>query len=125
MAETVDVIQNAITSGSFTQHVVVNVAKLVNMQTDAKMRESVQACDLINIDGMGVVLAARLLGHQIPERDAGIDLFYELIPMRRRCQFTVFLLGSTTSSIPDTSELTKTHPSSPHSSSFSPCFFFI
>ena len=112
MAETVDVIQNAITSGSFTQHVVVNVAKLVTMQTDTQLRESVQACDLINIDGMGVVLAARLLGHQIPERVAGIDLFYELIKMSARCQFPVFLLGAEKSIVQATAEaLKRLHPS--------------
>lgn len=60
MGETVEVIRGAVAANCFTQHVVVNVAKLVNMRTDAQLKESVHSCDIINIDGMGVVLGARL-----------------------------------------------------------------
>ena len=112
MVETVEAIQTNIASGSFTQHVVVNVAKLVNMQADAVLRESVQACDLINIDGMGVVLAGRFLGHPIPERVAGIDLFDELISMSARCQYPVFLLGAEEPVVKATAEvLQRKYPS--------------
>lgn len=94
MGETVGVIRGAVASGGFTQHVVVNVAKLVNMRTDAKLKESVQSCDIINIDGMGVVLGARFLGYDVPERVAGVDLFYELLRMSSDNGFSVFLLGA-------------------------------
>jgi N-acetylglucosaminyldiphosphoundecaprenol N-acetyl-beta-D-mannosaminyltransferase len=94
MQETVQRIQNAVTAGSFTQHVVVNVAKLVNMRTDVQLKESVQSCDIINIDGMGVVLGARFLGHNVPERVAGVDLFHELLSMSSNNGFPVFLLGA-------------------------------
>nr|MBF4327428.1 glycosyltransferase [Vibrio anguillarum] len=52
MSETISFIENKISEGSFLQHVVVNVAKLVNMQTDPTLSDSVKGCDLINIDGM-------------------------------------------------------------------------
>lgn len=94
MDDTVGTIQRAITAGRFTQHVVVNVAKLVNMRDDAQLRESVHSCDIINIDGMGVVLGARFLGHPVPERVAGVDLFHELLKMSEANQFSVFLLGA-------------------------------
>ncbi|AOE83345.1 UDP-N-acetyl-D-mannosamine transferase [Pseudomonas sp. TCU-HL1] len=64
------------------------------MQSDAILRESVSACDIINIDGMGVVWGARLLGHRVPERVAGIDLFYELLAMSATSGFSVYLLGA-------------------------------
>ena len=95
MPETVSFIENRIQKGNFLQHVVVNVAKIVNMQKDKVLADSVNACDLINIDGMGVVLGARFLGHDVPERVAGVDLFHELLKMSARCDFPVFLLGAT------------------------------
>jgi N-acetylglucosaminyldiphosphoundecaprenol N-acetyl-beta-D-mannosaminyltransferase len=95
MPETVSFIENRIQQGEFLQHVVVNVAKIVNMQKDKVLADSVNACDLINIDGMGVVLGARFLGHDVPERVAGVDLFHELLKMSARCDFPVYLLGAT------------------------------
>lgn len=102
MDKTVEVIKARINSNSFTQHVVVNVAKLVNMQNDALLAESVNACDIINIDGMGVVWGARLCGHSIPERVAGVDLFHNLLAMSTVNQFPVFLLGATPEVVQDT-----------------------
>ncbi|MDH4554630.1 WecB/TagA/CpsF family glycosyltransferase [Pseudomonas sp. BN417] len=94
MGETVDVIRSAVATGHFTQHVVVNVAKLVHMRSDAQLNESVHSCDIINIDGMGVVLGARFLGYPVPERVAGVDLFYELLAMSAANGFSVYLLGA-------------------------------
>lgn len=95
MAETVDLIKERIFAGKFTQHVVVNVAKLVNMQSDQELAESVKTCDIINIDGMGVVWGARVLGHKVPERVTGIDLFNQLLEMAARNRLPVYLLGAT------------------------------
>jgi N-acetylglucosaminyldiphosphoundecaprenol N-acetyl-beta-D-mannosaminyltransferase len=94
MAETVETIRGAVLAGRFTQHVVVNVAKLVTMRRDAQLDESVRSCDIINIDGMGVVIGIRFLGQPVPERVAGVDLFYELLAMCERNGFSVFLLGA-------------------------------
>ena len=94
MNETVDWIRQRIEARSFTQHSVVNVAKIVNMRNDLALDESVRSCDLINIDGMGVVFGARLLGYDVPERVAGVDLFYELIAMSAQHELPVFLLGA-------------------------------
>jgi N-acetylglucosaminyldiphosphoundecaprenol N-acetyl-beta-D-mannosaminyltransferase len=94
MKETVDFIDSRVANNQFTQHVVINVAKLVHMQTDSKLRSSIEACDIINIDGMGVVWGARLLGKQVPERIAGIDLFHELLSLSASKSYPVFLLGA-------------------------------
>lgn len=94
MGETVEAIREAVVAGRFTQHVVVNVAKLVNMRGDAQLDESVRSCDIINIDGMGVVLGARFLGHAVPERVAGVDLFHQLLAMSAREGLSVYLLGA-------------------------------
>ncbi|EGU48124.1 N-acetylmannosaminyltransferase, partial [Vibrio tubiashii ATCC 19109] len=87
MTETVDLIKSRISDKQFTQHVVVNVAKIVNMRKDRALSESVTECDIINIDGMGVVWGARFLGHQVPERVAGVDLFHSLNAMAEEESF--------------------------------------
>ncbi len=111
MDETVAFIKRRIQANQFTQHVVVNVAKLVHMQTDAQLRESVEACDIINIDGMGVVLGARALGHEVPERVAGVDLFQNLIAMSEQEALPVYLLGATEEVVTETAKrLQAEHP---------------
>ncbi|MDP9154262.1 MAG: WecB/TagA/CpsF family glycosyltransferase [Pseudomonadota bacterium] len=95
MSETVEWISSRVEKKQFTQHVVVNVAKLVHLQTDAELAESVRACDIINIDGMGVVWGARMLGFDVPERVAGVDLFERLLQMAAQRALPVFLLGAT------------------------------
>ena len=109
MQETVTFIENRIEQKQFLQHVVVNVAKIINMQKDPVLAESVKACDLINIDGMGVVFGARFLGHDVPERVAGVDLFHELLAMSAKRDFPVFLLGATEKVVSKTAEVVKAH----------------
>ena len=94
MEYTVNTIHERIKNGVFTQHAAVNVAKLVNMQTDSVLRESVTSSDIINIDGMGIVWGARFLDLDVPERVAGIDLFVNLLEMSANENYPVFLLGA-------------------------------
>lgn len=95
MNETVDWIESRVEARVLTQHVVVNVAKLVHLQRDAELAASIRACDLVNIDGMGVVWGARLLGHHVPERVAGVDLFERLLQRAAARGWPVYLLGAT------------------------------
>lgn len=106
MDETVDWIRARIERREFTQHVVVNVAKLVHMQTDAALAESVRACDIVNIDGMGIVWGARMLRVQVHERVTGVDLFERLLAMAAERALPVFLLGATQDVVQRTAELT-------------------
>ncbi|NVK01405.1 MAG: WecB/TagA/CpsF family glycosyltransferase [Oceanospirillaceae bacterium] len=111
MSETVEFIKRRVLAGQFTQHVVVNVAKIVNMRKNPMLRKGVAECDIINIDGMGVVWGARLLGHEVPERVAGVDLFLELIAMSADNDLPVFLLGAKSEIVNRTKEnLEAIHP---------------
>jgi len=111
MTETVDLIKSRISDKQFTQHVVVNVAKIVNMRKDKALSESVTECDIINIDGMGVVWGARFLGHQVPERVAGVDLFHALNAMAEDESFPVFYLGAEERIVQETAaRMQKKHP---------------
>jgi len=94
MEETVCTIRKRLEGGLFTQQVVVSAGKLVNMQSDPALAESVLSCDIINIDGAGVVVTGRMLGLNIPERVTGTDLFLHLLAMAEQYHHSVYLLGA-------------------------------
>ena len=94
MDQTIDAIAERLARNEFTQHVVVNVAKLVQARDDSALRASIEACEIVNIDGMGVVWGARFLGYDVPERVAGIDLFHRLVAFAAERGEPVFLLGA-------------------------------
>ena len=94
MRDTVDEIGRRIESACFTQHVVINVAKLIAMRTDRTLRQAIEACEIINADGMGIVWGARALGLPIPERVAGVDLFLELLELASRHGYPIYIRGA-------------------------------
>ncbi len=94
MDESLQRIESAMASNTLLQHVVVNVAKLVNMQRDEALRRDVTTSDLINIDGAGVVLGARLMGHVIPERVTGIDLMEHILRLCHEKGYRPYILGA-------------------------------
>ena len=94
MAETLERIESFIDSGTPHQHVVVNVDKLVKAAKDPDLRRIINECALINVDGMPVVWASRLLGTPLKERVAGVDLFEALIKRSAEKGWRVFFLGA-------------------------------
>jgi N-acetylglucosaminyldiphosphoundecaprenol N-acetyl-beta-D-mannosaminyltransferase len=73
---------------------VVNAAKIVKLRHDAELRNAILDCDMLLADGQSVVWAGRMLGHRLPERIAGIDLFEELLGLAHRQQRSIYLLGA-------------------------------
>lgn len=94
MQETLDKVAGFIHSRQPHQHVVVNVDKLVKASRDPVLRRIINACALVNVDGMPVVWASRLLGTPLKERVAGIDLFDALMQRAAQSGWRVFLLGA-------------------------------
>jgi N-acetylglucosaminyldiphosphoundecaprenol N-acetyl-beta-D-mannosaminyltransferase len=94
MEETLQTIEGFIKSGKPHQHVVVNVDKLVKASRDAELRRIINDCALVNVDGMPVVWASRLLGRPLKERVAGVDLFEALMRRSASRGWRVFLLGA-------------------------------
>lgn len=94
MEETIYEIESAIKNKEQIHHVVVNAGKIVAMQTDAQLKESVNGADIINADGQAVVWASNLLNKPLKERVAGIDLFVNLIQTAHEKNQTIFLLGA-------------------------------
>jgi N-acetylglucosaminyldiphosphoundecaprenol N-acetyl-beta-D-mannosaminyltransferase len=95
MSETIDRAREAMRGRTRLQHVALNVAKLVNMRSDLVLADDVRSSDLVGVDGMGIVWAARSLGIPIKERVAGIDLFDKLLEVCAAEGFKPFFLGAT------------------------------
>ena len=94
MEETLQTVEGFIKTGLPHQHVVVNVDKLVKADRDPELRRIINECALINVDGMPVVWAARLLGKPLKERVAGVDLFEALMARAAEKGWRVYLLGA-------------------------------
>lgn len=94
MKETVSKANDYIVEGSFAHFIGVNAAKLLQMRESAEMNEIVQNCELINADGSSMVIAAKVLGVDMPARVAGIDLMYELCKLAEQEKYSVYLLGA-------------------------------
>jgi N-acetylglucosaminyldiphosphoundecaprenol N-acetyl-beta-D-mannosaminyltransferase len=73
---------------------VVNAAKVVKMRKDELLRGSLLETDVLLADGQSVVWASRILGHPLPERIAGIDLFERLLESANVNSESVYFLGA-------------------------------
>jgi N-acetylglucosaminyldiphosphoundecaprenol N-acetyl-beta-D-mannosaminyltransferase len=94
MEGTLDRCEAIIHERAYAQHMAVNVAKLVACRDNELLRDAVENSAIINADGAGVVLAARLLGTRLPERVAGIDLMDALMARAADRGWRVFVLGA-------------------------------
>jgi N-acetylglucosaminyldiphosphoundecaprenol N-acetyl-beta-D-mannosaminyltransferase len=74
--------------------VVVNAGKLVAMQKDQQLRDSVNSSNLINADGQAVVWASKVLKKPLKQRVAGIDLMHNLVAMAHQKKQKIYLLGA-------------------------------
>lgn len=94
MDETVKIIAESIINQTHLHHVVVNAAKIVQMQKDKELHDSVVNSDIINPDGQAVVWASRFLGQPLPERVAGIDLMQNLVKLAYEKDYKIFFFGA-------------------------------
>lgn len=92
--ETLDIVCEAIENKKQLHHTVINASKVVGMQSDPLLRESVLEADIINADGQSIVWASGFLGNPLKERVAGIDLMEALVELAYRKNFKVFLFGA-------------------------------
>lgn len=92
--ETLDRAVAAMRTRRLTQHVAINAAKLVKARHDPELRRDIAESDIVGIDGMGIVWAARALGIRVPERVAGVDLMLALLRACAGQGFRPYLLGA-------------------------------
>jgi len=94
MKETLARVQEAMRTRKRQHHVAMNVAKFVKLRNDSELRSDIACSDIVGIDGMGVVFAARLMGINVPERVAGVDLMQEVIALCARQGYRPYFLGA-------------------------------
>lgn len=94
MKETLARIKQTIDNKQQLHHVVVNAGKIVAMQTDLQLRQSVNESDIINADGQAVVWASKTLRKPLKERVSGIDLMIDLVKLAAKNKYKIFFFGA-------------------------------
>jgi N-acetylglucosaminyldiphosphoundecaprenol N-acetyl-beta-D-mannosaminyltransferase len=105
MDETVERIRAWVASGDPHQHVVLNAAKVVQLERSPALADVIRRCDLVSPDGVSVVWASRLLGRPLPERVNGTDLMERLVARAAADGHTVFFLGARPEVVARTAEV--------------------
>jgi N-acetylglucosaminyldiphosphoundecaprenol N-acetyl-beta-D-mannosaminyltransferase len=94
LLDTLDRVDELVRSGGAHQQVSINVDKIVKASKSPALRDIVNACSLVNVDGMPVIWASRLLGNPVRARIAGIDLFEAIMRAAPARGWRIYLLGA-------------------------------
>ncbi|EOD7438361.1 WecB/TagA/CpsF family glycosyltransferase [Enterococcus faecium] len=97
--ETISKIENRIDQGLTTYQVSINADKINQMQNNYELKNIIDNADIINADGISIVLSGKLLGVPISERVSGIDIFTQLLTRSEDKGYSVFFLGATEESL--------------------------
>jgi len=92
--QTVAAADQAMQHRTMLQHVCLNVAKFVAMRSNAELDRDVRSSDIVSVDGMGIVWAARALGIHVPERVAGVDIMNRVVTLCATKGYRVYFLGA-------------------------------
>lgn len=111
MSQTVSLVVQAMTLRRPMQHVAMNVAKFVHLRDDSELRADVMGADLVSVDGMGILVGARMLGLHVPERVTGVDLMENVLTRCAQEGFRPYLLGARPEVLRKAADaLTRRHP---------------
>lgn len=94
MTETLNAVREVIEKNFSIHHTVVNAGKIVALQKDLILRNSVNSADIINADGQAVVWASRFLGKPLKERVAGVDLMERIVAEAHKNDYKIFFFGA-------------------------------
>ncbi|TYP57814.1 WecB/TagA/CpsF family glycosyltransferase [Thermosediminibacter litoriperuensis] len=86
-------VEEMLESGGTKVIVTPNAEIIMAAQKDIRLRRAIMLADLSLPDGIGVVIASRILEEPLPERVAGFDLMMEMLKIADRRQLSVYLLG--------------------------------
>lgn len=92
--ETVELVEKYVKTKTPLHLMGVNADKINEVNKNAKLKEIVNSCGVINADGASVVLASKFLGSPLPERVAGVDLMESLVKLSADKGYSVYLLGA-------------------------------
>ena len=94
MDQTIARILSSIEKGEKIQHMAINTMIILRMVEDPEFMHTLSKCEIINADGIGVVVASKLLGSPLPERVTGIDLMESLIALAAQKGLKPYFLGA-------------------------------
>lgn len=91
---TLDAVDEIVDKGVPTQHLAMNVGKVVLLRSDPALRTVASDCSIISADGVPVVWASRLLGRPLPGRVNGTDLMEALCERAAQRGWSVYFFGA-------------------------------
>lgn len=94
MPEAIAIIESMVTDGNQHQIITANAEIIMAAQENEKYRSTLNGASLAFPDGMGVLLASKLIGKPLTERVTGVDATRHIADIARRRGFRLFLLGA-------------------------------
>lgn len=85
--QTVELVRKKIVNKVPTHLLGMNADKINGLGKNKQYDEIVKNADIINADGVSLIMAAKFLNKAIPERVAGIDLMQDLLKNGRKRWF--------------------------------------
>lgn len=70
-----------------------NAEIIMNAQKNLEFKKAINTADMVLPDGIGVVLASKILGDPLKERTTGFDLMIKILKVAHENRNSVFLLG--------------------------------
>lgn len=80
--------------GGVHQVITANAEMVMASRKDARLQAVFRQAKLVVADGVGVILASRMLGRPLPQRVAGVDLTAELLRCAAKQGWPVYLFGA-------------------------------
>lgn len=77
----------------------VNAASIIEIVKNDNLRRAINNSDLVNIDGVSVLWALRILGYQVSERVPCPDLAEDILSLAEIRHYSVFLFGAQEASL--------------------------
>jgi len=94
MNETLEVINEAVIAKKQVVHNCINANKVVLMEKDKLLHNSLVQADIISADGQAIVWSSKLFNKPLPERVPGIDLMENLMTLAVEQGYKVYLFGA-------------------------------
>lgn len=91
----VERLNNHIMQGEKKFIVTANPEIVIRANQDDNYMKDIQKADYVTADGIGIVKAAQLLNHPLPERVAGYEVMLDLLALANEKQYKVYFIGAT------------------------------
>lgn len=92
--ETLDELVRQIDQGNKCRVITANPEVVMLVKKDDEVKQIVQTADYVTPDGVGILLAGKLLGKPIRERITGYDLTISLLSVANAKRWRLYLLGA-------------------------------